>query len=703
MFDPNSTYGGAGRRSLLDFTDDQDTPSEDTDGGVYDAHIIQEAAPADRRGSARLEALNRLRADMSADERDGSEEASAIADAGETAVAGAGRKTGAISGTDAPRAAARKPSNGALIDPVMMIATAWRYRLFVVFTSILGAAFGVMIALSTPHKYESVSQFVLDPRELRLTDTDFLPQSYSADAILALVDSQVQIVDSSPVLRAVVNDLKLDEDPEFNGTGSSAGIGFGGVMDFIRGLFSSAGGNGESNREFMALQALSRAVSVFRGDNTFIVYVDVRTEDPAKSALIANRVVNVYIANQRETQSALFERTTAALNRQLDELRKEVEAAERRVEQYKADNDLVDAGGALISDEQIIRLNQQLALLRSQKAEIQVKAESAAGLDVDSLLSGTSPEILQSSTISELRAEYASAKRISDTLTTSLGPRHPQRIAAEQSLSTVRSEISNELRRIVEASQTELRRIIQSEQQLASDLAILKSKQVATSGDLVRLRELEREANATSQIYESFLKRARETREQQNLNTSNIRVISDATPALQPIGPSRKIIAAGGMFAGFFIGLAITLLLGAYRSVTSGFSRAPATQPDSAAVLPQQVVAADVGEEDTATNIQWLPQTTREPQLAPLLPANDDDLESEADIGDEAGFQKAEEADAASAWHDGNDPAGVDEYDEFDAEAESIREDIRQMREVIERLQEARRRAGSGGGDYGSN
>lgn len=699
MFDPDSMKTGGGRRSLLDYTDDQSTPSGQADDGTFGApqNRDDETASPHVHRTARLEALDRLRADVSpeapfdADTMD-------LHSQSEAEAGGQQEPPDADAAFEGPtlRPAAKKPTNGALIDPVIMVTTAWRFRLFVVFTSILGAAFGVMIALSTPHKYESVSQFVLDPRELRLTDTDFLPQSYSADAILALVDSQVQIVDSSPVLRAVVRDLKLDEDPEFNGDGNGGGIGFGGVMDFVRGLFSNAGGSGGvSDKEFIALQSLARAVSVFRGENTFIVYVDVRTEDPAKSALIANRIVNVYIANQRDAQSALFERTTAALTRQLDELRNDVEAAERRVEQYKADNDLVDAGGALISDEQIIRLNQQLAQLRAQKAEIQVKAESAARLNVDSLLSGTSPEILQSSTISELRAEYASAKRIADTLTTSLGPRHPQRIAAEQSLSTVRAEISNELRRIVEATQTELRRIVQSEQQLAADLAILKSKQVATSGDLVRLRELEREANATSQIYESFLKRARETREQQNLNTSNIRVISEATPALEPIGPSRKIIAAGGMFAGFVFGLAVTLLFGAYRSFASGYFGASSPRAAPVAVAPSRTDMPTVSDEDTELKKQWLRDVDKGPQVVALLPANDDDLEPQDAVVEDTGHYLQDSTGDAPGAKDAAVSDGP--YDAFDEEAESIRADIRQMREVVERLKQARRQAAATG------
>ncbi|WP_136659679.1 GumC family protein [Nitratireductor sp. XY-223] len=681
MFDPDTDGGTGRRRSLLDFTRDRRAGAAGEEHAPVDNGTARDElediigvrksageAPVDRQAL-----IERIRAAAGDIREDG-----AAAMSGNDAPAMPGHGTSAAGKAGAmpagqPAAPSRTgggggsgPRDGALVDPVTLIATAWHHRLFIIFMTLLGAALGVMLALSTPHKYEAVSQLVLDPRELRLTDTDFLPQSYSAEAMLALVDSQVKIVNSSPVLQTVVDDLDLADDPEFNGL-ASAGIG--GVVGFVRDLFTGQG-DAQANRNFLAVQSLSRDVAVYRGEKTFIVYVSVTTEDPGKSALIANRIVDVYIAKQREAQSALFERTSAALTRQLDELRQDVEAAETRVEQYKADNDLVDAGGSLISDEQIIRLNQQLAQLRAQRAEVQVRAETASQLDIDSVLSGTAPEILQSSTIGELRAEYAGAKRAADALATSLGPRHPQRIAAEQALKTARSEIRNELRRIVEATQTELRRIVQSEQQLAADLAILKSKQVTTSTDLVRLRELEREASATSAIYESFLKRARETREQQNLNTSNIRVISEATPPIKPTGPSRKIIAAGGAVLGFLAGLAVVMMLGAYRSLASGIQRGAAPVPGPAPAPAGPGIA-----------VEEPPQPAPAAELPPVV-----DTPSPGGQGERAAHQGAEDDWPQQPILGPGDP-------DFEDDAESIRHDIRQVREAVERLKKAREEA----------
>ncbi len=662
MFDPESDNKGGGRRSLLDR--DVGAPTEQLDSAA-----LQDASgtSAENDEPVRPDGWSaRFRSRFSGGRQRPKQSA-------ETAAAPVREETRDMT-RPVSTTSHRDPEDRPLIDPMMLLVTVWRFRFFVAFTTLLGAAMGVMVALSTPHLYEAVNQFVLDPRELRLTDTDLLPQSYSSQATLALVDSQVAVVDSSPVLQTVVNDLDLVNDPEFNGEQSSP---VSRMLDSARSLFTSPDEEA-SDRNYLTVQSLSKAVAVYRGERTFIVYVEVDTQDPAKSALIANKIVDVYISKQQEAQSALFQRTAQSLNRQLEELRQDVETAERRVEQYKAENDLVDAGGNLITDTQLIELNQQLAQIRAQKVEIQVRAETASQLDVDALLSGTAPEILESSTIGELRAEYAAAKRNFDALATSLGPRHPQRIAAEQALTTARTEISNELRRIVEATQTELRRIVQLEQQLTADLAVLKTRQVDTNTNLVRLRELEREAAATSQIYQSFLRRARETGEQQNLNTSNIRVISEATPPLQPAGPSRKYIAAGGMTMGFIGGLALAMLVGAYRSVRKN---APPLLTES------ETDAVSMASEPTHAPSDALDDLKRR-----VLQPPDEAARSEPmDMPDRKPVH-----DNADAPRTGGHQAGT-ETPGHNREAQDIKAELKDLRDTVERLYEARKSAREAG------
>ena len=459
-----------------------------------------------------------------------------------------------------------------LVDIGIIVSSVLQLRHILLATTVLGALGGVVLAMATPSIYIAESKLYVDPREIRLTDSDLSKESLATEAILALVDSQLEVLRSRTVLEKVAADLGLDRDPEFGGSATTSGnmaTGIGLVTDLLTGGKAQSAPAATAGVGARTLENLSEAVTVSRDPKTFIVTIEVETRDPAKSALIANRVVQTFLNEETAAQSGFFQRTTAALDSRLADLRTELDKSEHEVEKYKADNDIVGAAGELISEKELLALNDQVGRVRSRIADVQAKADVAMKIQLNDVLSGAYPEELGSVTLAELRKQYSEARAQLSALDASLGPRHPQRLAAAQSLEVARGEIGNELRRIAATTKTELDRAKRTEQDLVQQLAVQKSRQVNSSQDFVQLRELERKAAATRSIYESFLKRANETGQEEKLTSKNIRVISSAEPPLQPEGPSRKLIAIGGMVAGLMGGLGLAVLLGIYRSLRS--------------------------------------------------------------------------------------------------------------------------------------
>jgi Mrp family chromosome partitioning ATPase len=121
------------------------------------------------------------------------------------------------------------------------------------------------------------------------------------------------------------------------------------------------------------------------------------------------------------------------------------------------------------------------------------------------------------------------------------------------------------------------------------------------------LRELERDAQASRSIYEAFLVRARETGEQEQLDTKNIRVLSKADlPQRRSSPPPSLLIALGAMMLGAAAGTGVVLVrppaeaglrrqgVGAMLRqilIAMGFWPAPAPQVPVLAVLPEADVS----------------------------------------------------------------------------------------------------------------
>ncbi|RWF57351.1 MAG: succinoglycan biosynthesis protein exop [Mesorhizobium sp.] len=465
-----------------------------------------------------------------------------------------------------------------LIDPMQVVRGVARSKLLIVAMTILGATLGVAIALSTPKKYEATAELIVDPRDLKLTDRDLTQSVVASDATLAIVENQVRVLTSGTVLNKVVDKLYLVNDPEFNGQRSD-GLG---VMTLIRSILSRNDGPGadQGRRRALAVANLAESLSVERGGKTFVISVSATTQTGEKSALIANTMTDVFLQTFGQIQSDTAGRATNELTGRLDELRKGVEVAERNVEDFRAAHDLVDAQGHLISDDEMLKLNQQLAIARARTLELNARAASARSIDVNSVLSGTLPEEINSNTMSELRSQYAALKQEGDRAAIRFGPRHPELQALNAQLAGSRERIAAELRRIASSLQVDLRRAVQLEQDLASRLAQLKVRSGDVNSDLVTLRELEREAAAKRSVYEQYLLRAKETGEQKDINTANINVISRAFAPLEPNGPSRAVTVLAGLLAGLASGVGLGAMRGAYASLRDTANSRPRRRTD---------------------------------------------------------------------------------------------------------------------------
>lgn len=467
-----------------------------------------------------------------------------------------------------------------LIDPMKVIGGIARSKMLIVTTTILGAALGVAIALSTPKKYESSTEIVVDPRDLKLTERDLTQSVVASDATLALIENKARLLTSGNVLSKVVDDPKLDlvNDPEFNGQGSG-GLS---IRSLIHSLFShdKNGAVDLARRKSLAISNLAESLSVERGGKTFVLTVGAITQSPQKSADIVTTVTRVFIEASRAMQSETAGRATNELTARLDELRKGVETSERKVEDFRATHDLVDAQGHLISDDEMLKLNEQLAIARARTLELNARAASARSLDVNSVLNGTLPEEINSNTMSELRSQYAALKQEADRAAVRLGPRHPELQALGAQLAGSRQRIAGELARIASSLQVDLKRAVQLEQSLASRLAQLKVRSGDVNDDLVTLRELEREATAKRSVYEQYLLRAKETAEQKDIDTANISVMSPAYIPLEAKGPSRAVTALAGLLLGMAAGIGLGAMRGAYQSLRETANSRSRRSPD---------------------------------------------------------------------------------------------------------------------------
>lgn len=439
---------------------------------------------------------------------------------------------------------------GAGADLGEIVAILRRRAWMIVVATLLSTGLALGYLAVTKSLYTASVSFLVDARSRPPIGSEAQPPPQTPDA--ALVESQVKLIASDTVLRRVVEAEKLDRDIEFAP-----------VTPGLRTrLFALVGlakiDSGVPDLKLRALESLQRAVTVKRSERTYVIDVEVASREPEKSARIANAIARAYIADLQAASAASAERSESWLRTRLGELQGRVEAAERRAQTFREENGIVNANGKSVSEQELAELATQLTEARARVSESrarwdQTRRMAAGGRTPDGVGDG-----LKSGVLERLRQQQAEIIRQESNFRTTLGPRHPAFIEVQQQLADTNRLIQAEARRLVEVAQSEHQGARAQEQALERRLAEAKGQSATDGKALVRLRELEREVEASRIVYEKFL-RARETVKEDTLETPLARVISPAVAPVAPSSPKKIAILAMALAAGLGLGVGAAL------------------------------------------------------------------------------------------------------------------------------------------------
>ncbi|MBR0787111.1 exopolysaccharide transport family protein [Bradyrhizobium iriomotense] len=501
-----------------------------------------------------------------------------------------------------PEAPQQRPQAG--FNVLELVNLLWRRKIAIAAAALLGATLAVTVGKSLTPRYTATAQLYVDPRELQLVDRELTPRAQDVSGMSMVVESQARLITSNSVLLQVIQQAGLDKDPEFGGGDGKS------LMSSLLGLVGlqpRAPSAAETKEvQLAALDALNRHITIRKTEKSFIVDIEVWSTDPAKAAMLANTLTNAYLTESRNSQASAARRATSDLSGRLKELRERLRNAETALATYKAQNNFVGTQDSLISDQQLSASNQRLSAARAATMDAQARLDQIEASRRTAADAGAIPEALQSPTIANLRAQYAEARKKYAEQAGELGPRHPALRQTEKQVEDLKRTISEEIDRFAQSAKNDLTRARDYEASLNRALEAQKRQSVQLSQAAVRLRELEREADASRDVYQSFLKRSRETEEQETLNTSAARVIGEATvPQRRSFPPAMSLFAMIGFIFG---AIAASGWFAAAELLFAG-----ATAPAPTPARPQRTPAPDAAR---APQVARTPETAQPQQVS---------------------------------------------------------------------------------------
>lgn len=372
-----------------------------------------------------------------------------------------------------------------------------------------------------------------------------------------VVDSQLEVLRSDMLTGRLVDSLGLMDDEEWNGALDDADAPLPADQ-------SPAAVAYRAEVRQAVVKAVSGAITVRRRGLTYAAEVTATSQNPERAAQLANHLVELFQRYQIEARIESAARANTWLSTRLAELRSDVEAKESAVEQYRASTGLVSTQGALLIEQQITDAQNVLNQARADQAERQARYSQLqdllnAGGSADSVAT-----VLNSVVISQLRSQEATVARQLADYQNRYGEAHPAIANVRAELADIRSQIAAETRRIQAGMRNDVDIAAARVAQAEATLNGLRAELAGGGPEMVRLRELEREAAAARTVYETFLQRAHEFADQGSINTAPAELISAAAIPNEKSSPRLSIsfvmsfaLAMGLGLAGAFLAEAL--------------------------------------------------------------------------------------------------------------------------------------------------
>lgn len=458
------------------------------------------------------------------------------------------------------------------VDIRHLFSAILRNKYQIILPSLIFAIAAYMLVSSLDPVYRATSRVMFGIESSNLADLQDLLTS--PDLNSDELENEVQILYSSNLIMRVVRDLGLENDPEFNpylieleaeqqGAGFGVTAWIGDRLSGFRNLFRpkdslesaesdpDSAVTAETLKLSSAVEAIKKDLKVTPIPDSTVIEISFSSYSPKLSSDVVNAISNQYIVDQLQVKLETANAATEWLTGRVEEFREKVKVSEEAVETLRASLSSDAGQGLEITQEQLAALNASLSDARSDATSLEARfLRLTEALKTGGSL-GTESQLLR-----DYREDEADLLARKNALSES----HPAVPRLDAQLRELRERIREEAERVLGTVEIELDSAQSRVRELERSVREMETKALAQSKEEIKIRLLEREAQANRLLYENLLLRLNETSEQGDLQRANARVLSAAEVPLQPESRNEAAIAImAGMF-GALAGLAFVLV-----------------------------------------------------------------------------------------------------------------------------------------------
>lgn len=401
--------------------------------------------------------------------------------------------------------------------------------------------------------YTATGSLIYEPDQFKLPELQSIMEvDPTTDAVVA---SQVEVLRGLRVIDPVAQQLNLFANPEFNAALRPTPW-YSGLLRWVQALFAgedtdpATAGPPTASSGGSVLLAVQRALDVRTVNASHVLEVSFTAKDPMIAAAVVNNLMDTYIKAQLAAKFNAVDKARAWLETRAKELRAEVRAAEDRIATYRAARGLVRGVHAGLDTEQISQITEDLVGARADLAAAEGRLDAARNHTGAAALAAVAPSVEQ------LREQNSSLAAQLQSLTSRLGPNHPDVVALRREIGQVQHDLAAETGRVVAASDAEVRAARDRVKTLEDNLARAEANGDRSEQAEIPLNALERDADASRTLLAAVLQSIQQTAQRAAVETVDAHEVSLAlppgTPSFPRTGPMLAAAAAFGLLFGLF-------------------------------------------------------------------------------------------------------------------------------------------------------
>ena len=347
-----------------------------------------------------------------------------------------------------------------------------------------------------------------------------------------IIQTQVQLIKSTPVMEAVLQQGFLMQNPQFRDSKDP-------------------------------VKTLADSIQVAPARSGYVLDVSTERSDPKEAAQIVNAVVDAYLAQNRQRRMGVSDDGIMELKKKSEELRVRLDAATKELHALMVTNRMVsfeDAQNIVV--ERLKGLNNNLMTAQPLRIQAEARYRTAeesrkAGNPIESI-----PGVLESTVIGSLKMELARQEQQYSEMQARLGENHPQLQSVIAQINALKAKLDLESANIMDSLRERYEQTLNEEKMLREELAkqeenVLRFNELASQYNILR-----QSRDSIQEAYSSIIHRIDELSVSQlSGQGNNVFVVSRADVPQIRSWPSHTRMMMMGIFFGALLAVGFCFFL----------------------------------------------------------------------------------------------------------------------------------------------